>query len=233
MPRTPWIVAALASTIILTSVPAHASPPVDVTPLIHAAKQAQLTSTPVTASAGQWDAEEVEMVVRPAPEPEPEPAPVEVVAPVVPDAPAPENSAPVAVPEEPQEPVAPEVAPSPAPAPAPAPEHAADASVVDIAKAYIGVPYVSGGSSPSGFDCSGFTSYVYAQVGINLPRTSGAQGSVGTPVPADQAQPGDLVWSPGHVAIYVGDGQIIDAPKPGGSVSVRPMWQQSPTFIRL
>jgi cell wall-associated NlpC family hydrolase len=95
-------------------------------------------------------------------------------------------------------------------------------SIVNIAKQYIGVPYVYGGASPSGFDCSGLTSYVYAQAGISIPRTASAQQSAATPV--SNPQPGDLVffgYPAYHVGIYVGNGMMIDSPKPGTSVSYR------------
>jgi cell wall-associated NlpC family hydrolase len=107
------------------------------------------------------------------------------------------------------------------------------ASVVSIAMRYIGVPYVWGGTTPAGFDCSGFTSYVYAQVGIDLPRTSSAQRYAGTVVSWADAEPGDLIWSPGHIAIYAGDGMQIEAPVPGKSVRYTSIWQSGPTFIRV
>ncbi|PUB32105.1 cell wall-associated NlpC family hydrolase [Promicromonospora sp. AC04] len=107
------------------------------------------------------------------------------------------------------------------------------ASVVSIAMRYLGVPYVWGGTTPSGFDCSGFTSYVYAQVGIDLPRTSSAQRYAGTVVPWSEAQPGDMIWTPGHIAIYAGDGMQIEAPVPGKSVRYTSIWQSGPTFIRV
>ncbi len=100
-------------------------------------------------------------------------------------------------------------------------------------RSYVGVPYVSGGTSPAGFDCSGFTSYVFAQVGISLPRTSGAQRGAGTVVSRADAQPGDLIWSPGHISIYAGDGMQIDAPRPGKTIQFRSIWQSNPTFIRV
>lgn len=106
-------------------------------------------------------------------------------------------------------------------------------SVISIASRYIGVPYVSGGASPSGFDCSGFTQYVYGQLGIALPHSSSAQSGYGTVVPASQAQPGDLMWTPGHVSIYAGGNTMIDASKPGTVIDFRPIWQSNPTFIRL
>ncbi|MFD2793527.1 C40 family peptidase [Promicromonospora vindobonensis] len=106
-------------------------------------------------------------------------------------------------------------------------------SVISIASRYVGVPYVSGGGSPSGFDCSGFTAYVYGQLGISLPHSSSAQPGYGTQVPASEAQPGDLMWTPGHVSIYAGGNTMIDASKPGTVVDFRTIWQSNPTFIRM
>jgi cell wall-associated NlpC family hydrolase len=127
---------------------------------------------------------------------------------------------------------APVTAPAPAPAPAPATAIAANAvssgsanAVIANAKQYLGVPYVWGGSTPSGFDCSGFVSYVYRSVGINLPRTSSAQQNVGTRISLNQLQPGDLVFkdSPAyHVGIYIGGGQYIHAPQTGDVVKIAP-----------
>ncbi|WP_165919595.1 C40 family peptidase [Promicromonospora sp. AC04] len=113
------------------------------------------------------------------------------------------------------------------------PDSAIGNSVISIASRYIGVPYVSGGSSPSGFDCSGFTAYVYGQLGISLPHSSSAQPGYGTIVPASEAQPGDLMWTPGHVSIYAGGNTMIDASKPGTVVDFRPIWQSNPTFVRM
>ncbi|MBF0689096.1 MAG: C40 family peptidase [Cellulomonas sp.] len=115
----------------------------------------------------------------------------------------------------------------------PVPQSVAGNAVLEVAARYVGVPYVSGGASPEGMDCSGFTSYVYAQLGITLPRTSSAQRNAGTVVSRADAQPGDLIWSPGHVGIYAGGNQMIDAPRPGKTVQFRAIWQSNPTFIRI
>lgn len=106
-------------------------------------------------------------------------------------------------------------------------------AIVNIARQFVGTPYVWGGSTPAGFDCSGFTSYVYAQAGINLPRNSGAQRSAGQVVSASQAQPGDLVWWPGHIGIYTGNGNHIAARNPGTALHESKIWRANPTFIRV
>lgn len=110
---------------------------------------------------------------------------------------------------------------------------ATGAAIVDIARRYIGTPYVSGGAAPGGFDCSGFTQYVFAQVGINLPRTSSAQRYAGYVVSAAEARPGDLVWGPGHVGIYTGNGMHIAARNPSTALYESVIYMSNPVFIRV
>ena len=95
--------------------------------------------------------------------------------------------------------------------------------VVGIAMQYLGVPYVWGGASPSGFDCSGLAMYVYAQIGISLPHNAAMQySSVGVSVSRSDLQPGDLVFFDGlgHMGIYIGGGQFIHAPHTGDVVKI-------------
>jgi len=99
--------------------------------------------------------------------------------------------------------------------------------VVQAALRYQGVPYVFGGTSPNGFDCSGFTRYIFAQAGINLPRAADEQYEVGQNVSYGQLQSGDLVYfttyEPGasHVGIYLGNGQFISATSSRGIAIAR------------
>jgi cell wall-associated NlpC family hydrolase len=102
------------------------------------------------------------------------------------------------------------------------PPPATHGGVVAIAMQYLGVPYVWGGASPSGFDCSGFIMYVYAQVGISLPHNAAMQYGYGSPVSRDQLQAGDLVFFDGlgHAGIYIGGGSFIHAPHTGDVVKI-------------
>jgi cell wall-associated NlpC family hydrolase len=105
------------------------------------------------------------------------------------------------------------------------------AAVFATAQKYIGVPYVYGGSTPAGFDCSGYVMFVYAQFGVSLPHSSTQQGHIGQTISVANAQPGDVIAlnDGSHVGFYAGTDSsgnvlILDAPKPGGSVGIRPIW---------
>ncbi len=102
---------------------------------------------------------------------------------------------------------------------------AAGQNIVEYAKNFLGVPYVYGGSSPSGFDCSGFVQYVYRYFGVSLPRTSYSQMYSGYAVSTSELQPGDILVfrGGGHVGIYVGDNMYIHAPNSGRTVSIDPL----------
>lgn len=118
------------------------------------------------------------------------------------------------------------------------------AAAIAAAKSYLGVPYVWAGESSSGVDCSGLTMLAYSAAGIYLPHYSQAQYSYGSKVSINAMQAGDLIfWSSNggqsgiyHVAIYLGDGQMIEAPQPGSSVRITSIWgwsQLMPYAVRL
>ena len=116
-------------------------------------------------------------------------------------------------------------------APAPAPSAS---GIVGIAQSLFGIPYVYGGTTTSGFDCSGFTSYVYRQAGISIPRTASAQAAASTPV--SNPRPGDLVFfgSPiYHVGIYVSPGRMIDAQRPGTVIGNHSIWTTPSMYGRI
>jgi LysM repeat protein len=107
----------------------------------------------------------------------------------------------------------------------PAPSLTLGQRIVEEAMRYLGVPYVWGGNTPSGFDCSGFVQFVFSHVGIALPRTASAQFQVGVSVPLSQLVPGDVVFfdtegGVSHVGIYIGGGRFINAPATGQDVTI-------------
>jgi cell wall-associated NlpC family hydrolase len=104
---------------------------------------------------------------------------------------------------------------------------------VSIAMKYLGAPYVYGGASPAGFDCSGFTQFVFAHVGISLPHSSSAQGRM-TAIAPSAAMAGDLVITDGggHVGIYLGNGTMIHASTPATGVKISKPWG-SYWFVRV
>lgn len=106
-------------------------------------------------------------------------------------------------------------------------------AVVDYAEQFIGNPYVWGGTSlTNGADCSGFVQSVYAHFGFSLPRTSAAQRSVGSAVSYDEAQPGDIICYEGHVGIYAGNGQIVNAQDPAHGIGLSPATYTSIVTVR-
>ena len=116
-------------------------------------------------------------------------------------------------------------------------DSATGAQIIKVASKYIGVPYVFGGSTPAGFDCSGFTRYVWAQFGISLAHSVHAQSRRGKLIRAKDAQPGDLVvWNDGgHIGIYAGGWNMIHAPKPGDSVKLAEIYDEpyAVHFVRI
>lgn len=110
------------------------------------------------------------------------------------------------------------------------------AHVFNLAKHYLGTPYVFGGDSPHGFDCSGLVYFAYQQLGIDVPRTAADQYRHARPVRLDRLAPGDLVFfrlernHVGHVGIYAGDSRFIHAPRPGSKVTYdrldSPFWRR-------
>ena len=103
------------------------------------------------------------------------------------------------------------------------PASSVGAQAVQIAMGELGVPYVWGGASPAGFDCSGLTMWVYAQLGIHLGHFTGSQWNAGPHVARDQLAPGDLVFFEpgiGHVGIYIGNNDFIEAPHTGAFVQI-------------
>lgn len=117
-------------------------------------------------------------------------------------------------------------------------------TAIATAKSYLGVPYVWGGASRGGVDCSGLTQIAWASAGVYLPHYSKSQYDYGTKVPFNDAQPGDLLfwssngWQSGiyHVAIYLGGGSMIEAPAPGSSVRITSIWgwnQLMPYVVRF
>lgn len=105
--------------------------------------------------------------------------------------------------------------------------------VLAVANQYTGIMYRWGGTTPAGFDCSGYTQFVFRHVGVNLPRTSAAQSKAGARVPASQAQPGDLIYKPGHIGIYAGNGMMYHSPRTGKPSQLAKVYSGNWSYIRV
>jgi peptidoglycan DL-endopeptidase CwlO len=126
---------------------------------------------------------------------------------------------------------------SSSPAPVPVLSSGRGSTVIAIAMRYLGIPYVYGGASPRGFDCSGLTQYVFAQLGVSLARSADAQYRTVARIPRSQAEPGDLVFYLGgggayHVGIFLGGNKMIAAPRTGQVVRVQPIYSSNVAFGR-
>ena len=168
-----------------------------------AAEQAALRQQEAAQAAAARAAKEAAA----KPKPKPKPPALTTTAPATTTPPPPTTTAPLPA------------DPPPSPTTPAGPGHPEAAT---IALRYLGVPYLWGGATPSGFDCSGFVMYVYAQIGISLPHFAAAQYSEGTPVSQSELQPGDLVFfdALNHVGIYIGGGQLVHAPQTGDVVKI-------------
>lgn len=122
------------------------------------------------------------------------------------------------------------------------PDNNTPGGLIGFAKKFLGVPYEWGGTTPNGFDCSGFVQYVYAHVGVHLPRISADQARAGKRIGLGDLKPGDLVaWDNSsrnngadHIAIYIGNGLIIEAPRPGRSVQISNLYDTGEAWgVRL
>jgi cell wall-associated NlpC family hydrolase len=109
------------------------------------------------------------------------------------------------------------------------------ATVLQVAAKYVGTPYVFGGATPGGFDCSGYVAFVFAQFGVALPHSVHGQARLGIPIRAEDAVPGDLVIMNDmtHDGIYAGNGNFYHAPRRGDTVKLAPIYTSNVHFVRL
>ena len=154
---------------------------------------------------------------------EPE-TPSEPQAPAEPETPSePQTPAEPEMPSEPQTPAEPET---------PEENQSAAQQIVSAAYSFLGIPYVWGGTTTAGFDCSGMVQAAHAAAGISIPRVSWDQGAAGVEVSASEALPGDIVYYGWHVGIYIGNGQMIHAPEEGDVVKISTVDWAAHTFVR-
>ena len=166
---------------------------------------------------------------------EPE-TPSEPQTPAQPETPSePQAPAESETPSEPQTPAEPETPSEPqTPAEPETPEENQSAAqqIVSAAYSFLGIPYVWGGTTTAGFDCSGMVQAAHAAAGISIPRVSWDQGAAGVEVSASEALPGDIVYYGWHVRIYIGNGQMIHAPEEGDVVKISTVDWAAHTFVR-
>ena len=160
---------------------------------------------------------------------EPE-TPSEPQTPAQPETPSePQAPAESETPSEPQTPAEPETPSEPQ---TPEENQSAAQQIVSAAYSFLGIPYVWGGTTTAGFDCSGMVQAAHAAAGISIPRVSWDQGAAGVEVSASEALPGDIVYYGWHVGIYIGNGQMIHAPEEGDVVKISTVDWAAHTFVR-
>ena len=161
---------------------------------------------------------------------------VQEQVPVEPETPSePQTPAQPETPSEPQAPAEPETPSEPqTPAEPETPEENQSAAqqIVSAAYSFLGIPYVWGGTTTAGFDCSSMVQAAHAAAGISIPRVSWDQGAAGVEVSASEALPGDIVYYGWHVGIYIGNGQMIHAPEEGDVVKISTVDWAAHTFVR-
>ena len=184
--------------------------------------QEQVPVEPETPSEPQTPAEP-ETPSEPQIPTEPE-TPSEPQTPAEPETPSePQTPAEPETPSEPQTPAEPET---------PEENQSAAQQIVSAAYSFLGIPYVWGGTTTAGFDCSGMVQAAHAAAGISIPRVSWDQGAAGVEVSASEALPGDIVYYGWHVGIYIGNGQMIHAPEEGDVVKISTVDWAAHTFVR-
>lgn len=190
--------------------------------------QEQVPVEPETPSEPQIPAEP-ETPSEPQTPTEPE-TPSEPQTPAQPETPSePQAPAESETPSEPQTPAEPETPSEPQ---TPEENQSAAQQIVSAAYSFLGIPYVWGGTTTAGFDCSGMVQAAHAAAGISIPRVSWDQGAAGVEVSASEALPGDIVYYGWHVGIYIGNGQMIHAPEEGDVVKISTVDWAAHTFVR-
>ena len=190
--------------------------------------QEQVPVEPETPSEPQTPAQP-ETPSEPQTPAEPE-TPSEPQIPTEPEMPSePQTPAEPEIPSEPQTPAEPETPSEPQ---TPEGNQSVAQKIVSAAYSFLGIPYVWGGTTTAGFDCSGMVQAAHAAAGISIPRVSWDQGAAGVEVSASEALPGDIVYYGWHVGIYIGNGQMIHAPEEGDVVKISTVDWAAHTFVR-